>query len=181
MDLGSDLKPKPEVWVWWRTVLVLSPPFSVPHIEANMHIHSAPLFFDLPEFWNNSLPELLEESSRTEQGLGAFISPQALLVSLGSAHLKRHLCVPTRWPTEWALETLPCSVLCYWTALALQEEGSSEKTEQICGKRVNSFLEEGRNPTIKENEWIKESKRERESEGKPERSWGSNCYLFSYN
>lgn len=180
MDLGSDLKPKPEVWVWWRTVLVLSPPFSVPHIEANMHIHSARLFFDLPEFWNNSLPELLEESSGTEQGLGALPHPKLCWSHL-ALPISNTTCVCPPGPTEWALETRPCSVLCYWTALALQKEGSSEKTEQICGKRVNSFLEEGRNPTIKENEWIKESKRERESEGKPERSWGSNCYLFSYN
>lgn len=149
------------VWPQAKTESLKNSPCSVssflcPSYEANLHMHSSPLLFDLHKFWNLSLPELLEKSSGTEQGLGARPHPKLCWFYL-ALPISNTTCVTTRWPTGQALEILPCSLLCYWTALALQKDGTSEKTS---GKRLNSFLEEGRNPTIKENEQIKERKQE---------------------
>lgn len=150
--------------------------FLCPSYEANTHTHSAALLFDLHKFWNPSLPELFGKKQWDWTESWGISSPQTLLVLLGSA-ISSTTCVCHQVTTEQALEILPCSLLCHWTALALQKESSSENTS---GKGIDSFLEEGRNPT---REWTNKRKQARgkESKGKAERGWGSYCYLLSYN
>lgn len=174
MDLGSDLQTKLEVWVWRRTVLVLSPS-SVPHMKQTcthtqqhcfLTFTSSEIFLCL-NYWKKAVG--LNRVS------GHFLTPNLA----GFTWLCPSQAPPCLSPGDHrtSLEILPCSLLCYWTALALQKESSSEKTS---GKRIYSFLEEGRNPT---REWTNKRKQARgkESKGKAERGWGSNCYLFSYN
>lgn len=67
--------------------------FLCPSCEANMHVHSAPLFFDLHKLWNLALPELLEESSGTERGLGALPHPQLCWSHL-ALPISNTTCVP---------------------------------------------------------------------------------------
>lgn len=71
--------------------------FLCPSYEANMHTHSAALLFDLHKFWNLSLPELLEKSSGTEQGLGAFPHPKPCWFYLALSISSTTVFV-TRWP-----------------------------------------------------------------------------------
>lgn len=75
MGSGSDLKPKLEVWVWRRTVLVLSPP-SVPHVKQTCTYtqHHCFLTFTISDIF--SLPELLEKTAvGLKRVLGHYLIP----------------------------------------------------------------------------------------------------------
>lgn len=62
--------------------------------------------------------------------------------------------------------------------MALQKEGSSEKTR---GKRIKSFLEEGRNATIKENKRENKRKQARGTERVKERQREDEAVTVTYS
>lgn len=62
--------------------------------------------------------------------------------------------------------------------MALQKEGSSEKTS---GKRIKGFLEEGRNPTIKENKRKNKRKKSRGKERVKERQREAEAGTVTYS